>query len=339
MKLHAHDLDHRTPERIVRGRVVDDQGKPVAGAEVWPIAIQRGNSTQFGGLKEVDALTVTNARGEFRLGVPENGMALYVQVEARNLARRIFPGSSNQASPGLSAGATEHKLELRPGVTVLGKAIKNGKPSPGIVVGLVQSNRNSATFLGEQKIRTDRDGQFLMRNVPAHESYVIYGQMDSCRQHGAIKARSVLSGGDGKVLDVGALNMEPGLRLTGRIMLSDQKPLPAGTRVSLSREQAWDVQVADVAADGTFSFYGLPVEGYTLSSKVAGYHFSSKNVSIDENGFCLTGRIEKDISGLRVLLEPGANKPHQFTQKHYEEAERRRSQPIEGAPNLAEKLR
>jgi hypothetical protein len=223
---------------------------------------------------------------------------------------------------------------------VLGTAVKNGKPSPGIVVGLVQSDRNSATFLGEQKIRTDQDGQFLMRNVPAHESYVIYGQMDSCRQHGAIKARSVLSGADGKVLDVGALNMEPRLRLTGRIMLSDQKPLPAGTRVSLSREQAWDVQVADAAADGSFSFYGLPAEGYTLSSKVAGYHFSSKNVSIDENGFRIAGRIEKDISRLSILLEPGAYKmPQQFPQKHYEEAERRRRQPIEGAPNLAEKPR
>ncbi|HEV3079196.1 MAG TPA: hypothetical protein VGY66_05430, partial [Gemmataceae bacterium] len=123
LPLRLHDLDRRTPELIVRGLVVDHEGNPVAGAEVWPFALQKGDSTQFGGLTGVDALAVTNAAGEFRLGVADKGAALHVQVEARNFARRKFAS--------LQAGLASHRLQLGPGVSVLGKVVKGRQAGAG----------------------------------------------------------------------------------------------------------------------------------------------------------------------------------------------------------------
>jgi hypothetical protein len=217
---------------------------------------------------------------------------------------------------------------------------KDGKPVPGVVIGMAHTNRDVAKFLGDQKIRTDDLGQFLFRNVPAGEPYVIYGLMESCRAHGAIGTRPVNTGPEGSSKDVGTLIVEPGFRLTGRVVLSDGKPLPAGIRASLSRRQAWDVQIADVTADGRFTFTGLPAEGYTLSAAVPGYHLSAKNASYEAlNGSFLEGRVDQNVEGLRLLLEPGKfARPDfgRFTPEDFQAMQRRRNELLQGAPASAD---
>jgi hypothetical protein len=159
--------------------------------------------------------------------------------------------------------------------------------------------------------------------------------MASLRGHGAVGVREVRTGKSGSVSNVGDLEVGVGHRLSGTVVLADGKPVPAGTRVVLSREEAWDTQQALVDDEGRFVLTGLPAERYSLSANVRGYHHSAKNASLDLlNNFGLVGTIREDIEGLRLLLEPGPRpevRPD-FDRKAIDVWSRRREAPLRGAP-------
>jgi hypothetical protein len=325
--LTPHDLDKRDPALVLKGRVLDENGRPVAEAVVEPFGFGKGDGTQFGGLKGFDPLAVTNKKGEFRLGVPEPGVAVYVQATAPFKAPRRFKK--------LEAGPKPHDLTLFDGVTITGRLVKGGKPLAGVAVGAAQKERNVETFVGEFQAATDDKGVFQIRNVPAEDSLVLYGLMSSLGKHGAVGARAVRTGKSGSVSAVGDVEVKPGHKLSGRVALADGKPVPAGTRVMLSREEAWDSAQAVVDKEGRFSFAGLPPEQYSLTVNVKGYHLSPKNVSTDLlNGFRLLGVVREDIAGLRLLLEPGPEpeREQRSDAKFYEEYNRCRLAPLRGAP-------
>jgi hypothetical protein len=326
-KLKRHDLDARDPTLVFRGRVLDEKGNPVPDAVVDPIGFQKGDGGQFGGLKGFDELALTNEKGEFRLGVPEKGLGLCGQVSARFFARRTFNNLPTDRP---------HDLTLVTGVTVTGRVLRDGKPLPGGAVGLVQQNRGVEAFVGEYKAAADANGVFRIPNVVPDEKLFAYGLMDSLKGHGAIRVRPVRTRDTGTELDLGDVTIEPGYRLSGRVVLSDAKAVPAGTRVIISRDQAWDSQQTVVAKDGTFSFEGLPAEEYNLSANIRGYHVSPKNLSLDlMNPFGLLGTVRENTTGLKLLYEPGEGnrEDEPWSDKRYEEYKRRREAPLRGAPN------
>lgn len=79
-----------TPEKRLTGRVLDPDGKPVAGAVVNIRGVTRGESTQFGGNKDIDPLAVTDERGEFVINGQTAFEAAGVDVVARGFAKGIF---------------------------------------------------------------------------------------------------------------------------------------------------------------------------------------------------------------------------------------------------------
>jgi hypothetical protein len=325
-RLKQHDLASRDPALVFRGCVVDEKGNPVPDAVVEPNGYRKGDTGRFGGLDGFDALAVTNSKGEFRLGVPEKGLALYVLVSARFMAPRKFQR--------LDVGA-DHRLILSAGVSVTGRLLKGGRPLPGAAVGLVQKDRNAETFVGEFKAAADDKGVFCIPNVPPDEDYFLYGLMDSLKAHGAVAVRAVRAGASGSERDAGDLEIKPGFRLAGKLELADGKPVPAGTRVLLSREEAWDSQQAVVGADGSFSFTGLPSERYSLSANIRGYRPAPANASLDLlNPFELLGVVKADTSDLRLLYEQGEAQFNHgaWDAKRSEEYERRKNAPLRGAP-------
>ena len=185
---------------------------------------------------------MTDASGAFRLGVPEPGLAVYVHVSARFLT----PGAFQR----LATGPEGHDLKLVSGVTVTGRLVQGGKPLAGMGVGVVQKDRNGETWVGEFEAATDAVGVFRVLNAPANEQLVLYGLMSSLRRHGALPVRELRTGKSRSVADVGDLEVKAGQRLAGRVVLSDGKPVPAGTRMLLSREEAWDSQQAVVDCAG-----------------------------------------------------------------------------------------
>jgi hypothetical protein len=331
LTLPANDLDRRGPELVLKGRILDDDGKPVASAAVEPFGFGKagGNSFRYGALNRqgFDELALTNDKGEFRLGVPEKGLAVSVRVSAPRMARRNFDK--------LSCGPSSNGLTLFYGVTVVGRLLKDGKPLAGAGVGVVQTDRSATNFVGDLNAATDDKGTFRVPNIPPNDVFLVYGLMDTLKDHGAVPVRPVKSGKSGTELDLGDIAVQPGLKLTGKIVLADGKPVPAGTRVMLSRVEAWDHQEFIAGPDGTFEFKGLPSERYSLTTHVPGYIVSPKNASFERlNRGSLVGVIKTDTANLRFLLEKGARSAPNLNidRETSDEYFRRRKAPLCGAP-------
>jgi hypothetical protein len=142
--------------------------------------------------------------------------------------------------------------------------------------------------------------------VVSDEEMYVYGIMTSLKDHGAIAAKKISVGINKTATDAGDLVIGAGHRLSGRLTLDDSKPIPAGTRLLVSRENAWDTQVVEVDANGGFVTDGLPTEVYSVTVRLRGYRLSDKNRSLDRmNGLSLKGLIDRDVAGINILMVSG----------------------------------
>ena len=284
-------------DRVIRGRVVDAAGLPVAGATVEPLMFR---TEEHSGFKPgvFDLLAVADLDGEFALVARSPIRDATIRVAGRGLAPRIFARQAPAPTPA--------RYELGPGAAVAGRLIgADGRPIGGVSVGLVQANRSSDQFLGPLTIGTDGDGRFTFPNVGPGEAYFVYGIMASFGGRGAVAARRVAVGAEGSTAEMGDLAAEAGHKLGGQVLLADGRPIPPGTRVLVGRAAAWDDLSALVDADGRFALAGLPTEQITLGVPVRGYRLSPRNKSLDTtNTFQLKGTVDADLTGLKVLLEP-----------------------------------
>jgi uncharacterized GH25 family protein len=302
-----------TPDRSLRGRVVDADGKPVLGAVVESHGVRRKDDagTMWGQLPGVDPLAVTDERGEFLLTALDPFISLDVRVEARTFANKHF---SN-----LPSGAAQHTLKITEGVTVKGRVLFQGKPLPGISVGMVSVDRGMENFTGNFDIGTDSEGRFAFMNLPPNTDYQLYGLMDTLRSYGAISIRNLHAGADGTTVEAGDLVVEPACRVAGRVECSDGHLIPKATRLLIGREQAWDSIQVQLEEDGRFDIQGIPKETVSLTARVAGYHISAKNLSLDPLNARLVGRVEQDLTNLVFLLDKGPPPPSQFNPQIPEE--------------------
>jgi hypothetical protein len=197
---------------------------------------------------------------------------------------------------------------------------------------MVQTDRNTMSYLGHFEFATDHDGRFAFANIAPMQNWYIYGLMDSLKSSGSIPVRSLMTQAHGSTLDLGDIVVQPGYRLTGRVVLSDGRGIPAGARVLVSRSDAWDSQTTSVDKDGRFSFFGLPAERVSLSTNLRGYHPSPRNGSFHLlNPSELLGTIPGDIEDLRFLFDPGPDTGYRrLTGGEYAEYERRRNRVLRG---------
>jgi protocatechuate 3,4-dioxygenase beta subunit len=324
LSLKANDFTKRDPKLILSGRIRDEKGKPVARVTIHPVEFWKGRT---GGAaierKGFDVLAVTDKDGQFRLGVPEAEITLMVHVTAPGFAPRMLEG--------LSPGPDGNDVTLYRGVIVSGRVVKKDMPLAGVGVGLATVERREGNWLTEFTVATDENGCFRIPNVPTDETYVLYGKMADLASRGATELRQLHTEAGANALLAGDLEVEPGVRLSGHVRLSDGKPVPENTRLVVSREAARDYQEVVADKDGRFAFTGLrPREVYGLSPlRVAGYHVSEKNASYELlNGTRLLGTVDADIDGLCLLLDPGRSQ--RPTKVDHAEYRRRRAAPLQG---------
>jgi hypothetical protein len=199
---------------------------------------------------------------------------------------------------------------MQEGAVIKGRIVRDGKGLKDVVVGLATIERTCGSCLQDFEAVTGQNGWFLLLNVTPQRDYHLFAKMDSLADRGALPARKVSVGATGTTADLGELKLVPARRITGRVALSDGKPIPPDTRLHLSREMAWDHTEVTLDANGAFQVIGVPEEPISINVRVKGYKFSKRNPSLDRLNGSILGRVDGDLKDLTLLMEPDEGRPN-----------------------------
>ncbi|MCB9875512.1 MAG: hypothetical protein H6821_15175 [Planctomycetaceae bacterium] len=283
------------PDRMLRGRVVNETGRPVAGALVEPRGAKTSDRRWRGSLPGVDAASGTDNEGRFIVTSADAKLGLDLMVTA--------PGFAVKPVELLALNGEEHEIRLQRGATVLGSLMSDNKPVVGRAIGIVQRNRSVGQFVGETTLATDEMGQFVFPNLQPNQSYVLYTLCSGTREEPTLKVRTITTGENNTDTDVGDLALIAGKTLAGRVDLPDGAKLPADAKIRIGRDPAWDSCEVAIASDGTFEILGLPQEVFTVNVTVAGFTIDNSLLrfqSIGDSRFAL--RLREDRRDLVIPL-------------------------------------
>ena len=302
-------LTARTPTgdsgRVVRGRVVDSRGDPVRDAVVTPqgILLPRGGETIYGTPAGLDPIAVTNEKGDFEIAYSDPALKMALMVEPRAMAPKpvILP-----------TGPERHTVTVLDGAIVRGRLTENGKPVAGAEIGMsprqgwfgMANLTISGSFYEEMRIGTQEDGTFAITGVPFPEERNIYGKMESIASRGASAPIAVTTGHDGQEVDVGDMPISRGYRLRGKVVLSDQKPIPDGMTIFIASDFTRDAKTVPLAHDGTFEFLGLAAGNYSLGPAVRGYRLPKETAEVEAS-------VDRDLDDFLIVLDPVGATPIQ----------------------------
>ncbi|MGA2273021.1 MAG: carboxypeptidase-like regulatory domain-containing protein [Bryobacteraceae bacterium] len=287
------------PTRVVRGRVVDAHGQPVRDAVVEPMGVSvmtdHGERSGYGGIEGLEPVAVTDQKGEFELSHAVPALGILVQVVPRGMAPKMV---------AMLTGAGRQTLAVGDGAVFRGRLVDHGKPVAGAQVGLYPQTpggfgRKLQVFgdpYQEIRIGTQEDGSFVIPNVPAGVKWYIYGKMAAIAARGAAGPVKCASTADGSEVDIGDLEIQPGLRLRGAVTLSDGAEIRAGMRAYISATRGFDSQEAALGRDGHFEFAGLAPGEYNVWTAVRGYDLPGKQLM-------LKVAVEHDLSDFAIKLE------------------------------------
>ncbi len=271
------------PLRSLSGRVIDPDGKPVAGAVVNALGAKTPEQHRFGLLKDVDRAAVTDAFGFFMLTTEEPKLGLDVRASA----------------PGFAVSATQHfelhgpaaEIQLMRGASVSGTLKWAGQPVRNRAIGIVQKNRSAMNFVSERVVGTDEHGQFQFVDLQPNEPYVVYSicqanveRSDGEPNRGVLKNFELTTPYAGRSTDVGELTLIPSLSLAGQIVVPPGQALPAQATVRLGRNPAWDYCEVVVGENGEFEFHGLPAEVYSVMVFGTGYELDASRLRFQATG-------------------------------------------------------
>jgi hypothetical protein len=177
---------------LVRGRVVDHDGKAVVGARVEPQAVRLERGTGYGRIPGVDPLSITNAEGEFALRIPAAAKWLDVRVRARNAGPKI----ERAVAP-----LHPRTITVDAGAGISGHLVRDGKPVAGVVLTIAPPPGPSGDYVGDERIATDDHGRFLMTGLASNSKYRIILPP-------ATSLKTVDLGGAGSVTDAGTIELK-----------------------------------------------------------------------------------------------------------------------------------
>lgn len=281
----------------IKGMVINEHGQPVPEALISPEGVGVGQTTQWGGNDAtVEPLAVADEEGRFVLFCKSNIVdTVYATADGRGVAKQwvtLKPGG-------------DYLVQMLDGVTLTGQVLRNGKPVKGVSVAATTKDRTCGAYFNCDAVSTDENGRFQMLNVPPGREFVIYTTMKSLHGEGALLDKIINTGDSGAVQDLKELQVQPAYTITGRVVLSDGRPVPPNTQMFLGREEAMDSSQIKLDADGRFEFKGVPAESVSLGVRIKGYRMSKRNPSLDWLNGDILGRVNGDVKDLTVLLEPG----------------------------------
>ncbi|MGA3156530.1 MAG: carboxypeptidase-like regulatory domain-containing protein [Steroidobacteraceae bacterium] len=284
------------PAQKVLGLVVDSRGAPVADAVIEPKeVITRGRNGEmgqiFGAAPGLEQLAVTNERGEFELAYAQPAHSMILDVSGRGVADKLV---------SLPTGSERTTIVVSDGATIRGRLVQGGKPVANAEIGLITHSRYSNESYPEMRVGTRKDGTFDMTNVPAGKIYYLYGKMGSLAARGlASELVECEAKTDDQIVNVGDIQVSRAKTLRGKVLLSDNKPVPPNMRVSLFADRTSDSQMTVVGSDGSFEFRGLSKGVYEVAPAVKQYGLVE--------GRELEVLVNHDPTELSISLHPSDN--------------------------------
>lgn len=135
----------------VAGRVLDNQGKPIAGAHVYQGGDRFGSNYPE---------TKTNADGDFKFAHCRPNAELVLTVTAKGCA-------PDQKSLTLDKELKDIEFHLEPGHVIKGRVVDSaGKPVPNVMIATDTWRGHRALMV---RIDTDSKGHFEWKEAPADE--------------------------------------------------------------------------------------------------------------------------------------------------------------------------
>ena len=254
---------NKPPATVVQGRLKDAHGNPVAGALIRTLGVTR-NGRMTWPAYEIDDYSVSDDAGLFVVHGETPFTAAEGAVEAAGFSKALFVG--------WEPGDTVHELTLIEGATFKGRLLQAGKPVANAEILIQNFGAESGSSVWQYFARTDSEGRFAFTHLPPNRSFSLYATMESLAGQGAVSRRKGQVHADGSTNDFGDLTLDPAFTIEGRVRLSDGKPIPANSRVRLTRTTMVGLQDGlsfAVGEDGSFHFAGVPAERVQAAKPLA----------------------------------------------------------------------
>jgi uncharacterized GH25 family protein len=279
----------------ITGRVVDREGRPIAGAEVWGMARGAAGREKVGTAR-------TDADGRFRLAPLKEDRTVTVWADAPGVARErrdevhVFAGRDHDIGP----------LALLPGTRMTGRAVDaQGHPIAGARV----SVKDHRYILGhtitvdqaEWSFAADAEGRFATPPLPAGRPEIMVAAPGKVRTFLNRKAEPGTA-----EADLGDVTLADEVPLRGVVVDQDGAPAPG---VEVIVDYDYD-NAAKTDREGRFTVAGVGRDPKYLMLRSNDY-FAPRRIDLgpDRDPLKLTVTKAYDIHGTAVDAETGKPVP------------------------------
>ena len=281
--------DEGTPAAWVAGRVVDLEGRPVAGASIWSISPQQ---------KEL-ARARSAADGRFRLGPMPWRERVDVWFEGEGSARGRVEGVAAFEGAGQDLGT----LTIPPGTRVVGRVVGvDGRAVAGAKVGVEVRRRvhghTTVPLQSPWDLSSDAEGRFRSPPLPSGEGYLLIGSPGKARKWLGPR----LMPGTAEVA-LGEVRLEDEVPIQGVVVDREGNPAP-GVEVVVDGNYE---DSATTGPDGRFTLGGAGREAKELQLTSNDYFAPNRfPIGPDRRALRLVVSKAYEIHGNAVDAETGA---------------------------------
>lgn len=261
---------------MMGGVVQDDQGRPIAGARVFPFAFSAAWPEIEESPNSDRVLATTDAQGQWRSDALPVGIQPDTKIRVRVTHAEYVPTTSVVMASALRDGSSVQVM--KPGVSVSGTVVSPfGRPVSGAIVQVVVSPLREG---GQLRLTTDRNGEF-------HSSHCINpkssGLLIVVRAPGL--AWAVHDVAMAPRIPPQMIRMSRRRPLEGRVLDDRGRPVPGAMVASARREfgglLGWETKTD---AAGRFVWYDAPpARTIYLDAQKPGLPIGSQAVKLPES--------------------------------------------------------